>query len=80
MIYHFNFITNFHLLGEGKLTYRENYYEGHFRHDKMLGPGRYVFKNGEEQIGEYVLEQNTQFKSGECVTEWRCRSMQGSSK
>ena len=51
--------------------YRDNYYEGHFRHDKMLGPGRYVFKNGEEQIGEYVLEENVQ---DEQSTEWRCKS------
>lgn len=47
----------------------------------MLGPGKYVFKNGYEQFGEYVLEQNNQRENGntnsEFITEWRCKTKQG---
>ena len=69
-------------LGEGKLIFSDNYFEGHFRHDKMLGPGKYVFKNGHEQFGEYVLEQNNQNEnsnanSEEFITEWRCKTKLG---
>ena len=65
-------------LGEGQLIFNDNFYQGHFRHDKMLGPGRYIFKNGSEQIGEYVVEQNKESNesnnsSDSFVTEWRCK-------
>lgn len=48
----------------------------------MLGPGKYVFKNGHEQFGEYVLEQNNQNEnsnanSEEFITEWRCKTKLG---
>ena len=56
--------------------------------DKMLGPGKYVFRNGSEQHGEYVIEQDEGNKENghngnrqddikkpneEFVTKWRCR-------
>ena len=60
------------------MIFNDNFYQGHFRHDKMLGPGRYIFKNGSEQIGEYVVEQNKESNesnnsSDSFVTEWRCK-------
>ena len=87
-------MANYHItgfLGEGKLLFGSNYYEGHFRHDKMLGPGKYVFSNGVEQQGEYVVDRvrrshatlpqqlnnrgNVNDVDDEFVTEWRCKTI-----
>ncbi len=77
---------NLSLTGEGKLTFGDNFYEGNFIDDKMLGPGRYVFKDGSQQIGEYVYETpdatkgdeltdtgERQRSGNEIVTKWRCK-------
>ena len=52
----------------------------------MLGPGRYVFKDGSQQIGEYVLEKaelNNNYgkdenldingRENEYATKWKCK-------
>ena len=52
----------------------------------MLGPGKYVFKDGSQQMGEYALEKaevnnngavedgEENVKSGnEFVTKWKCK-------
>ena len=53
----------------------------------MLGPGRYVFKDGSQQIGEYHLEKvesnnssieqdengRTVKSSREYITKWKCK-------
>ena len=72
--------------GEGKLTFGENYYEGKFIDDKMLGAGKYVFKDGSQQIGEYAVERadknnNDEMEDAseakragqELITKWRCK-------
>lgn len=52
----------------------------------MLGQGRYVFKDGSQQVGEYVLEKvelNNNYerddiseangREKEYITKWRCK-------
>ena len=43
--------------GRGKLTFGKQCYIGNFHDDKMLGPGTYVFPNGCQQHGEYVITE-----------------------
>ena len=79
-------LYHLYILGEGKLIFGDNFYEGHFTEDRMLGPGRYVFKDGSQQIGEYVLEKaemNNNYESEEksetngrdtdYITKWKCK-------
>lgn len=49
----------------------------------MLGTGKYVFKDGSQQIGEYVLEMNDECNNNSeketisdennLVTKWKCK-------
>lgn len=41
--------------GRGKLTFGKQNYIGNFHDDKMIGPGTYIFANGTQQHGEYIV-------------------------
>lgn len=41
--------------GRGKLTFGKQNYIGNFYDDKMIGPGTYIFPNGTQQHGEYIV-------------------------
>ena len=41
--------------GRGKLTFGKQTYIGNFHDDKMIGPGTYIFPNGTQQHGEYIV-------------------------
>ena len=41
--------------GRGKLTFGKQNYIGNFHDDKMIGPGTYIFPNGTQQHGEYIV-------------------------
>ena len=68
------------------MIFGDNFYEGQFTEDRMLGSGRYVFKDGSQQIGEYVLEkvemnnnhnndETTEIngRENEYITKWKCK-------
>ena len=50
----FVFFINF-FAGRGKLTFGKQNYIGNFYDDKMIGPGTYIFPNGTQQHGEYIV-------------------------
>ena len=68
------------------MIFGENFYEGQFTEDRMLGSGRYVFKDGSQQIGEYILEKidvtnhfeneeksEINERESEYITKWKCK-------
>ena len=68
--------------GRGKLTFGKQSYIGNFHDDKMIGPGTYLFPNGMQQHGEYIVveeeleEPLETFKGKDGETEHRSRTKQ----
>ena len=68
--------------GRGKLTFGKQSYIGNFHDDKMIGPGTYIFPNGTQQHGEYIVveeeleEPLETFKGKDGETEHRSRTKQ----
>ena len=72
----------FMFAGRGKLTFGKQSYIGNFHDDKMIGPGTYIFPNGTQQHGEYIVveeeleEPLEAFKGKDGETEHRSRTKQ----
>ena len=72
----------FMFAGRGKLTFGKQSYIGSFHDDKMIGPGTYIFPNGTQQHGEYIVveeeleEPLETFKGKDGDTEHRSRTKQ----